>query len=250
MREIVKKILEVIGHEDVVFVGRENQKEIKTIRPEELELYPRKFRNIIIEDLDQIDEKIIEKIARMGDCLWIPVSMDKLIRKVDSVIEGMIEKEEFEEVNVNKKMEILKKLFDGNIFVANFNLSDKAVVIPREMEKIPSDVKIEPFSSFFLNLSMVEYLKLKLEEVKSEKERLSKELEEERSKVRSESEKVKLVSEELEKIKKEKEELQKRFETEKKELQKRFRREVVRILKEKERLEDEKKELQSEIEEE
>jgi len=211
MREIVKKILEVVGSKDIVFIGMEEQAGIKTIKPDEIELYPKKFENIIVEDIEQLDEEKMRKLAEMSDCVWVLVSIDKLVRKIDSSIEDMIEKGEFKNVDIEGKIGILKNLMKGNAYIANFNLPDLAIAISKERGKIPGEIKSEPLTSFFLNLSMVEYLKSKLEEVKREKELIEKELEREKEKSR-------FLNNELEKMIKEKEIVQARLEAEKKEI--------------------------------
>ena len=261
MREIVKKILEVVGSKDIVFVGTEEQAGIKTIKPDEIELYPKKFENIIVDDIEQLDEEKMRKLAEMSDCVWVLFSIDKFIRKIDSSIEDMIGKGEFKNANIEEKVEILKNLMKGNAYIANFNLPDLAIAISRERGKIPGEIKSEPLTSFFLNLSMVEYLKSKLEEVKREKELIEKELEREKEKSR-------FLNNELEKMIKEKEIVQARLEAEKKEIikekdalakeigirskkfecerrnaEKRWRREITRILKERRRMEERMEEM-------
>jgi len=224
MKEIVKKIMEVVGKEDLVFVGPEEQAGIKVIRPEEIDLYPRKYKNIIVDSIDQLDEETIKKLADMTDSLWIPFSIEKLIKKVDTTIEDMIEKKDFKSIDINEKMENLKKLSGGNVSIVNFDLPEMAVVVSKGRET-PSvkGLKIEPLSSFFINLSMVEYLKSKLEEVKKEKERLEIELK--RSQI------------ELERSQKEILNWEKAMKIERREMEntkKSFRKEIVRFLKENE----------------
>jgi flagellar capping protein FliD len=256
MKEIVKKILEVVGSKDIVFVGMEEQAGIKTIKPDELELYPKKFENIIVDDIEQLDEEKMKKLAEMSDCVWVLFSIDKFIRKIDSSIEDMIEKGEFKNVDIEGKIGILKNLMKGNAYIANFNLPDLAIAISKERGKIPGEIKSEPLTSFFLNLSMVEYLKSKLEEVKREKELIEKELEREKEKNR-------FLNNELEKMIKEREIVQARLEIEKKEIikekdalakeigirskkfeherrnaEKRWRREITKMLKERKAIEE------------
>jgi hypothetical protein len=249
MREIIKKILEVVGSEDVVVIGKENQEGLKTILPEEIELYPGKYKNIIVEDIDQLNEKMMKKLVKITDCLWLLFSIDKAINKIDSTIESMVEKQEFKNITMNEKIETLKKLSGDNALVADFHLSDMAVVIPKTREKILANIETEPLSSFFLNLSMVEYLKSKLEETKREKERLEMELERERIKARTEAEKFMSLNNEFEKMRKDWNEISKQkdietkrmknnFEKERKDLDRRFRREVVRSIKEKKMMEE------------
>jgi hypothetical protein len=200
MREIVKKILEVVGNEDVILIGRESQSEIKTIRPEEIELYPRKYKNIIIEDAEQLDKNMLEKLANMADCLWVLFSIDQLIKKVDSTIEDVVEKQEFKDIRIDEKIENLRKLSGGNALITNFHLPDMAIVIPKVREKFLADLNTEPLSSFFLNLSMVEYLKSKLEEVKKQEEKLEVELEMEKLKFKNEVEKVNALKNDVKRI--------------------------------------------------
>jgi len=178
MKEIIKKIIEVVGNENVILLGKGEQPGIKVVQPEEIDLYPKKYKSIIVESIDQLDEKSIKKLTDMTNYLWIPFSVGELINKVDATIENMIEKQEFKDINVNEKIENLRKLSGGNVFIANFHLPEMAFLISKDKEKIFAEgVEIEPSSSFFVNLSMVEYLKSKLEEVKKEKEKLEIQLE-------------------------------------------------------------------------
>jgi hypothetical protein len=204
MKEIVKRILEVVGRDDVVFIGNENQDEIKTIRPEEVELYPKKYKNIIVDDLEQLDEEMVKRLIDMAGCLWVLFSLDNLLKKVDSTVENVIGKRDFRNINVDEKIENLKKMSGGNALIVNFDLPEMAVAIPKIRENFLKSMKTEPLSSFFLNLSMVEYLKSKLEETKKEKEKLEIELEMEKLKFKQELEKVAALNENIEKIEKEK----------------------------------------------
>ena len=230
MREIVKKIMEVVGNENVILVGKGEYDGINVIQPEEIELYPRKYKNIIVDNIDQLDEKTIKKMADIADSLWVPFSIDKLIKKVDITIENMIEKKEFKDININEKIEFLRKLTGGNASIANFNLPEMAVVISKEREKsLAEGAKIKPFSSFFINLSMVEYLKSKLEEVKKEREKLEIELKNSRTQV-SDWEKAMRNERKM-----------------RKKMEKNYRKEVVRFFKENEYLNEEMKKKDQEI---
>jgi len=232
MREIIKKILEVMGNEDVILVGKEKQAEIKTIHPEEIELYPKRYKNIIIDDLDQLDEKNVRKLVDMADCLWILFSIDKLIKKVDSTVEDMITKPEFKDVSMDEKIEILKNLSEGKALITDFHLPDTAIVIPKKEEKFLLDIKTEPFSSFFLNLSMVEYLKSKLEEVKREEEKMKAELEMEKLKFNAIIREMEIERRDKEKLKAELEMEKLKFNAIIREMEEKYKNELKTIISE------------------
>jgi len=143
MREIIKKILEAVGSKDVILIGTEEQTGIKTIKPDEIELYPKEFENIIVDDIEQLDEEKMKKLAEMSDCIWILLSIDKLMRKIDSSVESMIEKGEVKNVDIEEKIEILKNLMKGNAYIVNFKLPDLAIAVSKE-RKIPNEIKSEP----------------------------------------------------------------------------------------------------------
>ncbi|MEM5853479.1 MAG: hypothetical protein QW228_03875 [Candidatus Aenigmatarchaeota archaeon] len=252
MKEIVKKILEVVGNEDVVFVGTEDQTGIKTIKTEEIELYPKKFKHVILENFEQLDEDKMKRLVGMADCLWVLFSIDEFVKRIDSKIETMIGKKEFKDMSMMDKIEILKKLSGGEIFIANFNLPEIALAITKE--KISERMKLEPFSSFFFNLSIVEYFKSRIIDLEKEKEKLEKELEMERYKIGVLNEKLGRMVEEMERIRREKEridrekeKLRKKFESDKKEIERRFKRAIVNLLKDKERYEGEMEKMREEL---
>jgi hypothetical protein len=236
MKEIIKKILEVVGSEDIAFIGTKEEAGIKTIKPNEIELYPKKFKNIIVSDIEQLDKEKMRKLAEISDCIWILTDMDKLMSKIDSSIESVIEKGKFKNIEEEEKIEILKNLMNGEANVVNFGFPELAIIISRKNVKIPTQIKKESFTSFLLNLSIVEYLKRKLEKVERELE-----LERERNKV---------LSDELGRLKREKDRLAKemevkrrKFEKERREAEKRWRKEIVRLLKERKKLEEELKKV-------
>ena len=260
MKEIIKKILEVVGSEDIAFIGTKEEAGIKTIKPNEIEVYPKKFKNIIVSDIEHLDKEKMRKLAEISECIWILTDMDKLMSKIDSSIESVIEKGEFKNIEEEEKIEILKDFMNGEANVVNFGFPELAIIISRKNVKIPTQIKRESFTSFLLNLSIVEYLKRKLEKVEIELElerERNKVLSDELGRLKREKEEIEArLREDLERMKREKDRLAKemeikrrKFEKEKREAEKRWRKEIVRLLKERKKLEEEKDKMRREKEE-
>jgi len=243
MKEIIKKILEVVGSEDIAFVGTKEEAGIKTIKPNEIELYPKKFKNIIVSDIEQLDKEKMRKLAEISDCIWILTDMDKLMSKIDSSIESVIERGKFKNIEEEEKIEILKNLMNGEANVVNFGFPELAIIISRKNVKIPTQIKRESFTSFLLNLSIVEYLKRKLEKVEIELElerERNKVLSDELGRLKREKEEIEArLREDLERIKREKDRLAQNLEEERRRAEKKWREEIIRQFKEKKKLEEE-----------
>ncbi len=248
MKEIIKKILKVIGNEEFIFIGKKEEG-IPTIKLDEVELHKKKYKNIIIESLNSLDIEEIKRLYNLSDRLWIILPLQQIIEEADSTVEKMLSEKEFK-TDVNNKIEDLKKI-SQNILVANFDLPEVALIIPKK-EK-PINVKTKPFSSFLLTLSIVEYLKAELERIKREKEEMKAELErikrekEDLERIKGElkeakSENLKLLDK-LKKLRnqrdKEINDIWKKHKKRIKEISKGYKKEIVKLLKDIERLKEE-----------
>jgi len=249
MKELIKKIASIVGGE-VIVIGDERYEGIKTIKPEEMDLFPRKYEHVIIEDASKIDEEKMNRAISMAEkSVWILLSLDKFMEEIEEFGKKMAFGD-LGKVSVGKNLRMLEELKDK--FLAMKLSSDKiALVYPKKEMK----VEAEPFSNFFLTLSMVEYLKSKFLEADAQRKMLEIELKTEREKVERMKEDVKRLGEEIEHLKKaleEKDEEIRRREKEKRELLEEFEKEKRKLIEihkkelEKERREKEKLERETE----
>ena len=83
MKELIKKIASIVGGE-VIVIGEGEYEGIKTIRPEEMELFPRKYEHVIIEDMNKIDEEKMNRAFGMAEkSVWMLLSLDEFMEEAE-----------------------------------------------------------------------------------------------------------------------------------------------------------------------
>lgn len=254
MKELLKKIIEKLGNENLVLVGNEKIEGVDVVKPTEFDL-SKKYENVLIENLDTFDPKKLDNIIKRSKRVFILFSLEDYIEKMEKLVENFLSGANLRSSNLDE-FEKLKKMKEsaGILKIDNSNL-----LIVFQQEKSQEMENLKPFSQFFLNVSVVEYLKAKLEELKKENLSLLMQLKNLKCELQYKENEMNRIKEFLEseikrlKIEKERKEeerqrLIKEFKTRESVEKKRFRKEIIRLLKEKEKLKEEREKLKEELE--
>lgn|GEM_PF-6126511 len=254
MKELLKKIIEKLGNENLVLVGNEKIEGVDVVKPTEFDL-SKKYENVLIENLDTFDPKKLDNIIKRSKRVFILFSLEDYIEKMEKLVENFLSGANLRSSNLDE-FEKLKKMKEsaGILKIDNSNL-----LIVFQQEKSQEMENLQPFSQFFLNVSVVEYLKAKLEELKKENLSLLMQLKNLKCELQYKENEMNRIKEFLEseikrlKIEKERKEeerqrLIKEFKTRERVEKKRFRKEIIRLLKEKEKLKEEREKLKEELE--
>jgi chromosome segregation ATPase len=254
LKELLKKIIEKLGNENLVLVGNEKIEGVDVVKPTEFDL-SKKYENVLIENLDTFDPKKLDNIIKRSKRVFILFSLEDYIEKMEKLVENFLSGANLRSSNLDE-FEKLKKMKEsaGILKIDNSNL-----LIVFQQEKSQEMENLKPFSQFFLNVSVVEYLKAKLEELKKENLSLLMQLKNLKCELQYKENEMNRIKEFLEseikrlKIEKERKEeerqrLIKEFKTRESVEKKRFRKEIIRLLKEKEKLKEEREKLKEELE--
>jgi len=254
LKELLKKIIEKLGNENLVLVGNEKIEGVDVVKPTEFDL-SKKYENVLIENLDTFDPKKLDNIIKRSKRVFILFSLEDYIEKMEKLVENFLSGANLRSSNLDE-FEKLKKMKEsaGILKIDNSNL-----LIVFQQEKSQEMENLQPFSQFFLNVSVVEYLKAKLEELKKENLSLLMQLKNLKCELQYKENEMNRIKEFLEseikrlKIEKERKEeerqrLIKEFKTRERVEKKRFRKEIIRLLKEKEKLKEEREKLKEELE--
>lgn len=237
MKELLKKIIERLGNEDLVLLGNEKVEGMNVIKPTEFDS-KKEYENVLIENLDRFDSKELEKVIKRSKRVFVLLSLEDYLEKMEKLVENFMSEGNLKTFNLSE-LEKLKKI--KNAGVLRIDNSNLLIVFQRaESEKLKD---LQPFSQFFLNLSIVEYLRTKLEQLKKDNLSLSMQLENLKRELENKENEINRIKTTLEgeikRLRMEKRKLVKEFKIREKNEKRRLKKEIIRLWKEKERREKE-----------